>query len=757
MKRAFVTKKLKVLMAIIVMSLCVACAFCLFGCDFLYQCDHDYSSWMVETAATCTRDGKEARRCILCGDVEYQTIPASHMYGEGVITEYNKCGENGVITYNCIRCDYSYTNIKVINHKYGDAVITKEASCNNAGEKESTCKLCGDVRRVSYTVDHTFAQEWSSDAEGHWHAATCGCDEIVGYAKHEFVKDVCKICGSLDANLLIVNSERLVNISKDPNRAYQLKADIDMSGKSWTPFDFSGSIEGNGFTIKNLSVETSKGNLGVFLSLKGTIKNVNFENLSIVSTSYDDVFVGGVCSLLEGTIDNVTITGKVDGDAGFVGGVAGRIISGKISNCKNYANVSAKSTLDGGCCGGIVGQFNGGEISNCENHGDVTDKYNAGGIVGKFYLDKDKKCSYDGLANYGKISGEKNTGGIVGYFQLNSSLTSNGGLKNYGIINGKENVGGIFGKVYEKLEVGHYNVTFKNYTNNGNVNGEVAVGGISGYIFLDADNDLWAADVCLTMERCVNEADISGNKYVGGIVGTATTDIKTSVIRNCSSMGKIKAACYVGGIAGKLNNISLEDCENTRSTFEGLSYVVESATKYVYVGGFVGYGYNTIIKGCRNDIPIRYYDEGTCVGGIVGYLYYDTAIEISGCLNDEEVYARDSQNVGGIVGYLRAAVTIFGDKSIRLNRLENVENVTGGKNVGGLFGNIYAYSLTAVELLNSGDISGDANVGEFGGVIVCSSGSTLSEHGNNGSVTCNGKVIDNCIFGDGTTNLKIFE
>ena len=34
---------------------------------------------------------------------------------------------------------------------------------------------------------HTFAEEWTSDASGHWHAATCGhTDEKSGFAEHSF-------------------------------------------------------------------------------------------------------------------------------------------------------------------------------------------------------------------------------------------------------------------------------------------------------------------------------------------------------------------------------------------------------------------------------------------------------------------------------------------------------------------------------------------------------------------------------------------
>ena len=39
---------------------------------------------------------------------------------------------------------------------------------------------------------HTFSTDWTSDNEAHWHAATCGHDEIADYGPHEFVTNTVK-------------------------------------------------------------------------------------------------------------------------------------------------------------------------------------------------------------------------------------------------------------------------------------------------------------------------------------------------------------------------------------------------------------------------------------------------------------------------------------------------------------------------------------------------------------------------------------
>ena len=45
--------------------------------------------------------------------------------------------------------------------------------------------------------------------------------------------------------------QELVEAAKNPEGNYKLMADLDMSGVEWTPWDFSGTFEGNGHSILN--------------------------------------------------------------------------------------------------------------------------------------------------------------------------------------------------------------------------------------------------------------------------------------------------------------------------------------------------------------------------------------------------------------------------------------------------------------------------------------------------------------------------
>ena len=56
----------------------------------------------------------------------------------------------------------------------------------------------------------------------------------------------------------IHTAAELVKASENQTGSYRLMADIDMTGIDWTPWDFSGKFDSNGYTILNLSVTKTK-------------------------------------------------------------------------------------------------------------------------------------------------------------------------------------------------------------------------------------------------------------------------------------------------------------------------------------------------------------------------------------------------------------------------------------------------------------------------------------------------------------------
>lgn len=104
--------------------------------------------------------------------------------------------------------------------------------------------------------------------------------------------------------------------------------DLDMSGVEWTPFtNFTGTFNGNGKTISNLTIDTQyNGAMGFAAINGGTIKNLHLRNVTVDANSNSASYVGTFAGVNTGTISGVTVTGTVssDWDNAYVGVLAGK-------------------------------------------------------------------------------------------------------------------------------------------------------------------------------------------------------------------------------------------------------------------------------------------------------------------------------------------------------------------------------------------------------------------------------------------------
>ena len=177
----------------------------------------------------------------------------------------------------------------------------------------------------------------------------------------------------------VTSADGLMNIAKLVNGGktdinITLTADIDLTGKNWTPIGtsfsnkYTGTFDGGGHTIKGLTVTTNDQFVGLFGSIgyAGTVKNVMMEDVQITSNRSSG-FAGGVAGYSDGTIENCSVSGSVSGTV-YVGGVVGAQWNGSITGCSSSATV--KGTV---YVGGVVGQTNGGAtLTACYATGNVT-------------------------------------------------------------------------------------------------------------------------------------------------------------------------------------------------------------------------------------------------------------------------------------------------------------------------------------------------------------------------------------------------
>ena len=194
-----------------------------------------------------------------------------------------------------------------------------------------------------------------------------------------------------------------------------LDTDLDLAAttrsveSNWTPIGteaipFTGSLDGNGNTIKNLNIvedeaKEGKAFIGFFGYAKNaTIKNVVFENVYInipcLDIDHSQGHIGAVAGSLEGTstIENVTVKGDIKvyatqnaNGASRVAVIAGGNSYGNVTmeNVHVIANDGSYLTANNNA-GALAGQLQGKSVcKNCSSNIDVTvNKFFAGGLIG---------------------------------------------------------------------------------------------------------------------------------------------------------------------------------------------------------------------------------------------------------------------------------------------------------------------------------------------------------------------------------------
>ncbi|MFC4305285.1 S-layer homology domain-containing protein [Cohnella boryungensis] len=197
---------------------------------------------------------------------------------------------------------------------------------------------------------------------------------------------------------------------------YKLTEDIDLSGYSsgegWMPIGdsssyFEGSLDGNGYTIKNLTINMpSRSSVGLFghTSAHAVITNMKLEDVAINANTY----VGGLVGFNEGVISNSSVTGNLNG-VSSVGGLVGNNSNyAPISN--SYAAAHVEASTRG--AGGLVGS-NDGRISSSHAEGSLSGGSYIGGLVGWNYGNGVIRDSYAS----GSGRGNDTIGGLVGLSQ----------------------------------------------------------------------------------------------------------------------------------------------------------------------------------------------------------------------------------------------------------------------------------------------------------------------------------------------------
>ena len=292
-----------------------------------------------------------------------------------------------------------------------------------------------------------------------------------------------------------------------------LDTDLDLAAttrsveSNWTPIGteaipFTGSLDGNGNTIKNLTIVETEAKEGkAFIGFFGyannaTIKNVVFENVYInipcLDIDHSQGHIGAVAGSLEGTstIENVTVKGDIKvyatqnaNGASRVAVIAGGNSYGNVTmeNVHVIANDGSYLTANNNA-GALAGQLQGKSVcKNCSSNIDVTvNKFFAGGLIGLAAGDQlFENCHTTGdvkvvAGREGRNHDQYRVGGIAGgWSDGKNNVCTLVGCSYTGEVSGKNSDG----SVAESLDYLGY--VGRGYTLNGCAGSKVVIDGIS--------------------------------------------------------------------------------------------------------------------------------------------------------------------------------------------------------------------------------------------------------------------------------------
>ncbi|MFG1465138.1 GLUG motif-containing protein, partial [Xanthobacter sp. DSM 24535] len=193
---------------------------------------------------------------------------------------------------------------------------------------------------------------------------------------------------------------------------YALGNDIDASATAgWNSgagfqaiAGFSGTLAGFGHFVDSLTINRpGQSTQGLFGILSGTARDLTLSNVSINGNST----VGGVAGRLSGgTLSNVHVTGTVTGQGAQVGGLVGWSDIASIELSSSAASVSGTDEV-----GGLVGRNRVGSLTTSYATGAVTGTGSGiGGLVGTTVQGSALTDAYAS----GLVTGLSGTGGVVG-------------------------------------------------------------------------------------------------------------------------------------------------------------------------------------------------------------------------------------------------------------------------------------------------------------------------------------------------------
>ncbi len=503
---------------------------------------------------------------------------------------------------------------------------------------------------------------------------------------------------------------------------------------------FSGIFNGNGYEIKNIHINSSNDDVGLF----GYVSRGKIINLGVSGNITGKKDVGGIAGYINGSriyncYNKANISGTNTNGNVIIGGIAGSgdqyNVNNIIRNCYNIGNISGSTmatTINNSAwlyLGGILGQ--GENVYNCYNVGDISGEIRASAYKNKV------------TDSIGPIIGKANNEKAITNCYYREETTINGNTKNE-IGTSKpetemradtfiEELGSDdFAKDSEEQNDGYpillkYNLP-ERITKIENIEDLVE---LSNQV---QDGDTYAG-IEITLEKTLdfNEAESYNDpedERFGDLNGdgdnTGIKDELTSIPgKGFTPIGCIEAFPFSGIFDGKNNEIkNINFNTENKNGYLGLFGYAKNVTiknlgiyenlsgRLSYFGSIVGELIGSgNLENCYFNGKIE--NTGGYVGGLIGYTNSDntSTVSLSKCYNLGEIISAND-NAGGLIantyGYQ-------GKSNIVFNDCYNEGNLTG-RSVGALIGYNYV-NCTITNCNNTGDLIGKTTSGSLGGLI----------------------------------------
>ena len=540
-----------------------------------------------------------------------------HVYDHSCDEDCNECGRvrtdahvfDSVCDADCNECDFVRADIHVF-----DSVCDTE--CNACGfvrevphaydnDCDVDCNLCGGVREVP---DHRYNGICDVDCN------ECGTVRFAEPHRYDDANDlVCNQCGFERVSCLIYTADDLYAFAQQVNSGNTqidgtlmndivvnenvfvdgvFNADGASAFRSWVAMGteenpYTGTFDGNGYTVYGLYAKTNMEIFGFFAHNAGTVQDLRLADVYFYIDGEEDAYddLGGICARNEagGILADCSVAGTIYNHSGRYGSPDAAGIcadnAGVITRCYNEATIEASGSRSDPDTGGICSS-NRGVIEYCYN-------------LGKVYA-------------HAGTSGD------------NSIWAQSGGISvtNLGIIrycfNGGEVIASASGGHEDALATRAGGICVHNYTY-GSIENCFNTGDVSGSASSWAFEDWFCAS-----------AD------VGGIVAT---NYGAAVIRNCKSIGTVTATVTTSGSDYRATQDDL--CPSNAGTMEESGYTADA-----FANGDVC---ATLTYHPEQVVVIPPTDAATYVCAVCGHSHTDLPPILYGDANgDGAVNARDA-------------------------------------------------------------------------------------------------------------------